>query len=138
MNRVDSQHTFVSRNHGASFCMRCHRRGTRHGANKRGRQERPENANSWLTCDPPGRPRGACRRGSNGVYDCIISSPPLPSLPPRHRLPPATSQRTTRLGAAAPRGPTHQTSLTRPPPEVPLSGDCWRKKENRSIHLPWA
>lgn len=68
----------------------------------------------------------AYRRGSNRVYDCIISS--SPSSP----LHPSVDTGSHRAGADTP-DITHSLAS-----EVPLSGDCWRKKENRSIHLPWA
>lgn len=51
--------------------------------NKRGRQERPENANSRLTCDPPGGDRGAHADEVQTEFMTALSPPLLsPRLTP--------------------------------------------------------
>lgn len=125
------------------------RRSTRHPPTNAADKTRPENAHSRPTCAPHPHPVHMQMRFKRYPHP-TPTPPPAPPAAAASRHPAADCT----LGAATLGGVVggreglggvvvggwggHQTSLTGPPPEVPLSGDCWRKKENRSIHLPWA
>jgi len=118
---------FVSRNQRASFaCVFFVHITTHYPASTNATDKKPPKRQiPPLTCDPRGHPVCTQRKFKQSLWLHYLSS----SSPPLH---PPVDTRSHRAEADRP-GITHSLAS-----EVPLSGDCWRKKENRSIHLPRA
>lgn len=132
LNYLDSQHAFVSRNQSAcSACVPLVSAAYTAWTNttdKKGaaaKKNLKNKANSPLTCDLRRRKGAApCAytrfKQTLRLHYLCRGPPPAPIC---GRWKPLQRSRHIRHHSLA--------------SYVPLSGDCWRKKENRSIHLPW-